>query len=214
MMENPNLIRRPILIKGSKVTSASTRRPYAKLMSRPHRHVGLELPAGQGHVERHLLSASRRARGRRRLRRAGVLRRALRHRRSELDLLRPAAVRGDARLGRAHAGGLRVLGQALSEVHPPRMFKRSEAPTGAAIRARRLAIRRRRPRRVPPRHRSARASRQARRAARAVSRELQERRRHRAATWSGCCEAFADYPRRRRAAAPKLERRSARRCSC
>ena len=59
------------------------------------------------------------------LRRARLLRRALRHRRGELELLRHASARGQPRLGAAHAARIRVLAEAVSEVHPPRMFKAS-----------------------------------------------------------------------------------------
>src|SRR5258706_6948617 len=79
---------------------------------RPHRDVWMELPVGAWDVERPLLPAgSRPVEG---LRRAGVLRRTLQHRRSELDLLRPASRQGFEQLGRADAARLRVLDPAVS----------------------------------------------------------------------------------------------------
>ena len=80
---------------------------------------GLELPHRQGHLERRLLPAAKRGRGSsvRGLRRALLLRRALRHRGSELQLLRAAAARGEPGLGGADAGGFRVLDQAAPAVH-------------------------------------------------------------------------------------------------
>src|SRR2546426_1876489 len=54
-----------------------------------------------------------------RLRRARVLRRALRHSRSELDVLRPAARGGHARLGGSNAARVRVLVEAVPEIHSP-----------------------------------------------------------------------------------------------
>ena len=74
----------------------------------------------------------------------------------------------DEGLGRAHAQGLRVLAEALSEVHPPRDVRQGDG------RRRSDAPRRRGRRRVPARSIRSRR-RQARRAARAVPRQLQER---------------------------------------
>src|SRR5262249_36928240 len=82
-----------------------------------HWYVRLELPDRPGHLERRVLSPGPWAvEG---LRRADLLRRALHHGGGELDVLRPAACRSDARVGRAHARRFRVLGQAVSKVHAP-----------------------------------------------------------------------------------------------
>ena len=62
---------------------------YSRMLA--HRHVRLELPHRQGHVERHLLPAARGPRAR--VRRAALLRRALQHRRGQHHVLRPAARR-------------------------------------------------------------------------------------------------------------------------
>ena len=67
-------------------------------MSLAHRHLGLELPDGQGHVERHLLPVPRRP-ATRGLRRAALLRGALQHRRGEHHVLRPAARDGERSAG-------------------------------------------------------------------------------------------------------------------
>src|SRR5438552_6390827 len=80
------------------------------------RDVGMELPAGTRDVERRLLPAKA-TEG---LRRARVLCGALQHRRSQFDVLWPAAGRRIAHLGRANAARLRVLDQAVSEVHASR----------------------------------------------------------------------------------------------
>ena len=70
----------------------------------PHRHLRVELPHRQGHLERRLLPSAAGTRSSvQGLRRALVLRRALRHGRSELELLRAAAARGEPRLGGADA---------------------------------------------------------------------------------------------------------------
>ena len=79
------------------------------------RHVRLELPDRPRDVERHLLSVAAPAR----LRRAGVLRRALRHRRGELDVLPHAGAGSEPRLAAAHAGVVSLLRQAVPEVHAP-----------------------------------------------------------------------------------------------
>src|SRR5580765_811882 len=75
-----------------------------------HRDLGVELRHRQGHLERRLLpcEAGTRIIGGR-LRRARLLRRALRHRGSELQLLRAPAARGEPRLGGADTDGFRLL---------------------------------------------------------------------------------------------------------
>src|SRR5688572_28346113 len=87
----------------------------------PNRHLRLELSLGRGYVERPVLPClaieTRRHGG---VRRAGVLRRAFRYRRGELDFLRAAPGGCDSRLGGTHAPGVRVLAEAVPEVHPPR----------------------------------------------------------------------------------------------
>src|SRR5688572_24927615 len=86
----------------------------------PNRHFRLELSVRRGHLERPVLSRvaieARRHGG---VRRAGVLRGAFRYRRGELDLLRSAPGGCDSRLGGTDAPGIRVLAEAVSEVHPP-----------------------------------------------------------------------------------------------
>src|SRR4051794_25886522 len=85
-----------------------------------NRHVRLELSIGKGDLERSLLPSQPVGSGRhQRLRRTAVLHRTLRYRRGEFDVLRPAPARSHPRLVPADAGRLRILGQAVSEVHPP-----------------------------------------------------------------------------------------------
>ena len=81
----------------------------------------MELPVRAGHVERHLLPAAAGAppAGVGKVRRAALLRRALRYRRGQLDVLPRAGGRDGEGLGGAHAAELRVLAEALSEVHAP-----------------------------------------------------------------------------------------------
>ena len=117
-------------------------------------------------------------------------------------------------MGRAHAGRLRVLGEAVPEVHAPADV-RGAAVGGAARRTRATDAalldalaqpERGGPRRVPPRHRSAGVGRQARRAARAVSRRAS---RTRPASRDYLARPAARVRRlsgRRRAAPPQLER--------
>ena len=156
----------------------------------PHRHIRLELSDGRGHLERCVLPAKKgRASSVPGFDELSYLRRALQHGRGELELLRHAAARGEPRLGRTHAGRLRVLAQALSEVHAPGDVQGEPArrPAGDAGGAR--CARAREPRRhrsVQGRHRAAGVRRQARCAARAVPSELQDTPRHRARISSGC----------------------------
>ena len=136
----------------------------------------------------------------RQVRRARVLRRALRHRRDQLELLRRAGTCDDEGLGHPHAGWLRVLAEALPEIHAPR-----DVPQGVGAGS--VEPRRHRRRRVPPRHRSAGDGGQAGRAPRTVPRQLHQR--ARCARISGmAARAIQGVPRRRRATAPQLERRS------
>src|SRR5687768_8623851 len=98
----------------------------------PHRHVRLELPVRSGQVERPLLSrVAIEACRHRDVRRAGVLRGALRYRRGELHVLRAATRGGDARLGDTYACRIRVLTEALSEVHTPGNVPRGGVEIGA-----------------------------------------------------------------------------------
>ena len=109
------------------------------------------------------------------------------------------------RLGRAHAGGLRILGQALSEVHAPadvqRARREADLPDdrGRRRRRRRCIDALARPndadldefrRGIDPLA----VARQARRAARAVSAELQGRAGVARLPRRSCCARFADYP--------------------
>src|SRR5579871_2521285 len=90
---------------------------YADDCSRtPHRDQRLELSVWTGYLEWHLLSAV--PRPLQELRRARLLRRTFRYRRSELDLLRRTTSRRVPRVGTADARAFRVLVEALSEVHP------------------------------------------------------------------------------------------------
>ena len=93
---------------------------------------GLELPSGKGTWNGLFYPATRSKRdGTEGLRRAALLRRAFRHRRGQLDLLRTAASRGHARLGGADAARLRVLAEAVSEVHPSEDVQGGGAEDGA-----------------------------------------------------------------------------------
>ena len=198
MMENPNLIRRPILIKGSKVI------------------FGFDKDA----VREALICAS--------ARRAGTTRRARARGTASSIRRRAAAPKGFDELafyaehfdtvevnstfygqpraevtrgvGRAHAG--RASSSRSSSIRSSRTRGCSRSGSRSAARRRAASRRcstrsraeRRRPRRVPPRHRSARRSGQARRAARAVSRRASRTRRRRATTSAALLRAFADYP--------------------
>ena len=61
MMENPNLIQRPILIRGSKVTFGFDKKAYERVRSGSGGR-RVELSHGRGHVERDLLSQPRKRR--------------------------------------------------------------------------------------------------------------------------------------------------------
>ena len=148
-------------------------------------------------------SSTRRRRGRAEgVRRAAVLRRALRHGRSELDLLRPAAGRGRRRgWAERTPAGFEFSVKLYQKFTHPKMFKervRQALPAGGGRGRRRPA---RGPRATEPadldefraRHRSAGATRQAGRAAGAVSAELQGQRRRRATTSCGLLERVRGY---------------------
>ena len=66
------------------------------------------------------------------LRRAPLLRRALQHRRGEQHVLRAAAAHRQPGLGPADAAGLRVLGEAVPEVHPSGHRPGHDAGVGGA----------------------------------------------------------------------------------
>src|SRR4029079_16395703 len=80
------------------------------------RDLRLELPERRWHLERDLLPGKEEQDRRR----ARVLRRALRHRRGELQLLPGPRDQDDAGLGEADARAVRVLAEAVPEVHPSR----------------------------------------------------------------------------------------------
>src|SRR4051812_26866832 len=85
-----------------------------------NRDVRLELSSRKGDLERTVLPCQPvGAAGHEGVRRAAVLRRTLRYRRGEFNFLRPASSGRHPLLGRTNTPWLRVLGEALSEVHPP-----------------------------------------------------------------------------------------------
>ena len=137
------------------------------------------------------------------LRRARVLRRALRHGRGELDVLRPAAPDDARAWAERTPAGFEFSVKLYQKFTHPEMFKRKATGDQDPLPSARsddadLDD-------VPPRHRSARVGGQARRAARAVSRQLQGRRR--IARLSGmAAAALRGLSGRRRAAAQELER--------
>ena len=108
MVQQPNLIRRPILVRGSKVVFGFDKKEYrldTAHENSPHRNVRLELPHRRGDLERDLLSAGGPAAARERpVRRAAVLRGTLRHGRSELDVLSHPHPGDCSQLGEADAG--------------------------------------------------------------------------------------------------------------
>ena len=123
MMEQPNLIRRPILIAGSKVIFGFDKEAYdeAGMSDVRDRHVGLELSLRQGHVERHLLSGRPTGRTRRAASSTSCAFYAEHFDTVEINstFYGVPPPQTAQRLGRAHAAGLRVLAEALSEVHAP-----------------------------------------------------------------------------------------------
>ena len=137
--------------------------------SRPCRHVGLELPHGQGHVERHLLSPAGVEEKEGRLRRPGVLRGALRHRRGQLELLRRARGRRRRRDGSSRTPADFEFSLKLYQkfTHPEMFLKATRQGSGRSRSKGRG--------RIPRGDRSAGARREARGAPGAVSGQLQER---------------------------------------
>ena len=138
--------------------------------------------AGDGHLERHLLS--------RRDRQAAAARSSTSWRstpststrsRSTRRFYRVPAADDGARAGPSARRGLRVLAEAVPEVHAP-----GDVPEGDRQRSRATSARRTSTSSAPRIDPLASAG-QARRAARAVPAELQERAATRAATSSGCC---------------------------
>ena len=174
---------------------------------------GWNYPSGRGTWNGIFYPPSRgRAEG---LRRAVVLRRALQHGRGELDVLRPAAGRGQRAWAERTPSGFEFSVKLYQKFTHPKMFKERvheracrPAAAAAATPARRArAAQPVGPRRVPARHRSAgvdaassaRCSRSFRRASRTApaSRDY--------LAW--LLERVRGLPRRRRAAAQQLERR-------
>ena len=124
MMEQPNLIKRPILVRGSKVIFGfdkdKLQRPWLDAIRVGTS--GWSYPSGQGHVERDLLSRSARARGAA----PAAASTSCAFYAEHFDTVEinstfygvPAPADGEG-VGRAHAAGLRVLAEAVSEVHAP-----------------------------------------------------------------------------------------------
>src|SRR6185503_6672415 len=130
MVTNPLYYQRRVRWRPSTVLGAPSATSNRRLTSSPagpvprtrygasDRHVGMELSLGKRDVERTLLSRDAvEARRHARLRRAAVLRRAFRYRRGQLDFLQAAARRSQSHMGRAHETGLRLLSEAVPEVH-------------------------------------------------------------------------------------------------
>ena len=88
------------------------------------RHLGLELPHRPRHVERRVLPCRPlEAGGHGGVRRAALLRRALRHGRGELVVLRHAAARGDARMGGRTPPGFEFSVKLYQKFTHPKMFR-------------------------------------------------------------------------------------------
>ena len=124
MMEQPNLIRRPILVRGLEGDiRVRQRQAYARAAMNCIRvgTSGWSYPSGKGTWNGIFYPAARGPlAGAGQVRRAGVLRRALRHRRDQLQLLPGAHSRTTAKgWAERTPRGLRVLAQAVSEVHAP-----------------------------------------------------------------------------------------------
>ena len=135
------------------------------------------------------------------IRRARVLRRTFRYRRSQHHLLRAAEGDRRADVGRPHPARFRVLAEAIPRAHPRRYPGRAAARRGSH-------------RHVPPRGRTARRRRQNRGAARAVPSQLQAEPGV-AGLSRRPARAVPGLPCRRRTSAPELERRLRdRRCRC
>ena len=226
MMAQPNLIRRPILVRG--VAGHLRLRQGGLREARDEharRHVGLELSRRPGHVERRVLPRQGRPRPR------GF---------DELEFYarwfdvvevnstfygQPRA-RGHREVGRAHARRASSSRSSCTRSSPtrrcsgrPRPTPRRSAGRGLARRDRRRASGRRR--RVQGRHRAAGGRRQARRRCWCSSRRASRRRPRRSTTSAGCCARSATYPlavelrhgrgatraRRRRRCSPPTARR-------
>ncbi len=151
---------------------------------------GWSYPSGEGHVERHLLSGSPglRSRGRGKFDELAFYAEHFDTVEINSTFYRMPAPATATSWANRTPRGLRVLAQAVSEVHPPGDVR--EGDRRRSVRASAQAD--------VDEFRSAidplASARQARRAARAISRELQERLRIRAATSSGCWSAFREYP--------------------
>ena len=162
----------------------SVRSCHARVVD-PHRDVRLELSERQRHVERRLLSVAPAAR----LRRARLLRGALRHGRGELDVL-PACPRPplSAAWVRADAAWIPVRRQAVPEVHAPRLYLREDRRDATGMsRAADLDLFR-------ARHRPDRRGRPAGGDPAAVSAELSRRRPKRAPISTGCSRRWPAIP--------------------
>ena len=184
-------------------------------MSNSHRHFRLELPGRPGHVERRLLSA--RARRPERLRRARLLRRALRHGRGEFHVLRTA----EAGVCRAWADrtppGFEFSVKLYQKFTHPRMFKRAASTIAGRLRHAAIGAGRAadgagpaepgRPRRVQARDRAARRTRassaRCSRNFRRASRNADAARDY----LDSSAQRVQRLPRRGRAPARELERR-------
>ena len=169
------------------------------MTGRPRRHVRLELPGGPRHLERRVLSGAAAAR----IRRAALLRRALRHRRGELDLLSRARRRhrrGAGSSARREASCSRV--KLYQKFTHPDMYLARNGVSRLGPLARRL-------RRVPRAGIEPLADAGRLGALLSSFRRASTPRPERAATWTGCSPRLRGLSARRRAAPPHVERRRA-----
>ena len=182
MMEQPNLIKRPILIRGSKVTFGFNKDATSlrRREQHPHRHVRLELPLRQGHVERHLLPArSRAGAGRGKFDELAFYAEHFDTVEINSTFYGVPAAATTKRMGGTHARGFRILAEALPEVHAPGDVPQGLGPGSVEPRRRRTwTSSAARSIRWRPRASSARSSRSFRPASRTSP--------TRADTWSGC----------------------------